>query len=240
MGSLRVGHDWAASLSLFTFAFHFHALEKEMATHSSVLAWTRDGGVWWAAAYGVSQSQTRLKRLSSSSRIRLRVSLPLQFSERVWAGNVLDFLETYGRICWWSHLALVCVFWKILGYSFDFWLICSYFLFLPGSVLDSYTFLRICPFLPGCPFYWYIVAWSSRIWSFLFLCFSINFLSGWSVHWCEWSGVLTSPTITVSLAISPLVGVSICLMCWGTRMLGAYTLYLLIPWSLHSILPCLL
>ena len=23
----------------FTFAFHFHALEKEMATHSSVLAW---------------------------------------------------------------------------------------------------------------------------------------------------------------------------------------------------------
>ena len=35
MRSLRVGHDWATSLSLFT----FHALEKEMATHSSVLAW---------------------------------------------------------------------------------------------------------------------------------------------------------------------------------------------------------
>ena len=35
MGSLRVGHD-------FTFTFHFHALEKEMATHSSVLAW----GLW--------------------------------------------------------------------------------------------------------------------------------------------------------------------------------------------------
>ena len=27
------------SLSDFTFTFHFHALEKEMATHSSVLAW---------------------------------------------------------------------------------------------------------------------------------------------------------------------------------------------------------
>ena len=26
-------------LSDFTFIFHFHALEKEMATHSSVLAW---------------------------------------------------------------------------------------------------------------------------------------------------------------------------------------------------------
>ena len=35
MGSLRVGHD----LSDFTFTIHFHALEKEMATHSSVLAW---------------------------------------------------------------------------------------------------------------------------------------------------------------------------------------------------------
>ena len=28
-----------AQLSNFTFTFHFHALEKEMATHSSVLAW---------------------------------------------------------------------------------------------------------------------------------------------------------------------------------------------------------
>ena len=28
-----------ARLSDFTFAFHFHALEKEMATHSSILAW---------------------------------------------------------------------------------------------------------------------------------------------------------------------------------------------------------
>ena len=27
----------------------------------------RDGGAWWATVYGVAQSQTRLKRLSSSS-----------------------------------------------------------------------------------------------------------------------------------------------------------------------------
>ena len=30
-------------LSNFTFTFHFHALEKEMATHSSVLAWRIQG-----------------------------------------------------------------------------------------------------------------------------------------------------------------------------------------------------
>ena len=32
-----------ARLSDFTFTFHFHALEKEMATHSSVLAWRIPG-----------------------------------------------------------------------------------------------------------------------------------------------------------------------------------------------------
>ena len=38
MGSLRVRHDFT-----FTFTFHFRALEKEMATHSSVLAWRIPG-----------------------------------------------------------------------------------------------------------------------------------------------------------------------------------------------------
>ena len=32
-------------LSDFAFTFHFHALEKEMATHSSVLAWRISGTV---------------------------------------------------------------------------------------------------------------------------------------------------------------------------------------------------
>ena len=30
-------------LNDFTFTFHFHALEKEMATHSSILAWRVPG-----------------------------------------------------------------------------------------------------------------------------------------------------------------------------------------------------
>ena len=40
------GHGIAQSrtqLSDFTFTFHFHALEKEMASHSSVLAWRIPG-----------------------------------------------------------------------------------------------------------------------------------------------------------------------------------------------------
>ena len=51
----------------FTFTFHFHALEKEMATHSSILAWRILGTEEPGAIYGVSQSWTRLKWLSSSS-----------------------------------------------------------------------------------------------------------------------------------------------------------------------------
>ena len=50
-------------LSDFTFTFYFHALEKEMATHSSVLALRipGTGKPGWAAVYGVAQSRTRLK-----------------------------------------------------------------------------------------------------------------------------------------------------------------------------------
>ena len=57
-----------ARLSDFTFTFPFHALEKEMATHSSVLAWRipgtgEPGGL---PSMGL-HSWTRLKWLSSSS-----------------------------------------------------------------------------------------------------------------------------------------------------------------------------
>ena len=50
-------------LSDFTSIFHFHALEKEMATHSGVLAWRipGTGEPGWAAVYGVAQSRTQLK-----------------------------------------------------------------------------------------------------------------------------------------------------------------------------------
>ena len=37
-----VTESWTR-LSDFTFTFHFHALEKEMATHCSVLAWRIPG-----------------------------------------------------------------------------------------------------------------------------------------------------------------------------------------------------
>ena len=49
------GRTW---LSDFTFTFHFHALEKDMATHSSVLAWRipgtgEPGGLWSMGSYRI-------------------------------------------------------------------------------------------------------------------------------------------------------------------------------------------
>ena len=66
--STHVARSWT-QLSDFTFNFHFHALEKEMASHSSVIAWRipgagEPGGL---PSIGVAQSRTWLKRLSSSS-----------------------------------------------------------------------------------------------------------------------------------------------------------------------------
>ena len=56
-------------LSDFTFTIHFHAFGEGNGNplQCSCLENPRDGGALWAAVYGVSQSWTRLKQLSSSS-----------------------------------------------------------------------------------------------------------------------------------------------------------------------------
>ena len=62
MESLQVGHDWATSLSLSCIGEG-----NGNPLQCSCLENPRDGGAWWAAIYGVAQSQTWLKRLSSNS-----------------------------------------------------------------------------------------------------------------------------------------------------------------------------
>ena len=66
MGSLRVGHNWATSLWLFTSCI---GEGNGNPLQCSCLENPRDGGAWWAAIYGVTQSWTWLKWLSSSSSI---------------------------------------------------------------------------------------------------------------------------------------------------------------------------
>ena len=81
MGLLGVGHDWATSLSLFTF---MRWRRNGNPLLCSCLENPRDGGAWWAAASGVAQSRTRLKWLSSSSSSTVQccwISFPCHLSE---------------------------------------------------------------------------------------------------------------------------------------------------------------
>ena len=64
MGSWRVGHDWATSLSLFTF---MHWRRKWQPTPVFLPGESQGQGSLVAAIYEVAQSWIRLKRLSSSS-----------------------------------------------------------------------------------------------------------------------------------------------------------------------------
>ena len=61
MGSRRAGHDWATSLSRI-------GEGNGNPLQCSCLENPRNGRAWWAAIYAVTQSRTRPKRLSSSSR----------------------------------------------------------------------------------------------------------------------------------------------------------------------------
>ena len=65
---------WGREESDTTERLHFHSSlscigeGNDNQLQCSCLENPRNGGAWWAAVYGVTQSQTRLKRLSSSSK----------------------------------------------------------------------------------------------------------------------------------------------------------------------------
>ena len=102
MGSLRVGHDWATSLSC-TGEGNGNPLQ------CSCLENPREGGVWWAAIYGVTQSRIRLTRLSSSSsrgvmpRKMVLWFQPAGIPEMMWQGDLKLFLCAAGED-WFSSL----------------------------------------------------------------------------------------------------------------------------------------
>ena len=91
----------------------------------------RDGGAWWAAVYGVAQSRTWLKRLSSSRILHLEGnSNPLQCSclekprdrGACWAAvyGVAQSRTQLKRLSSSSSiLCLECILWRVLGMCLD-------------------------------------------------------------------------------------------------------------------------
>ena len=93
MGSLRVGHDWATSLSLF----HFHASEKEMVTHSSVLAWRipgtgEPGGLLSLGSHRVGHDWSDLAAAAADGACRV-----LHVASTVWGEYALVLREGQGK-----------------------------------------------------------------------------------------------------------------------------------------------
>ena len=78
-GVARVGHDWATSFSLFTF---MHWRRKWRPTPVFLPGESWEWGSLVAAVYGVTQSWTRLKRLSSS-RVKAN-KIPIQVENQQW------------------------------------------------------------------------------------------------------------------------------------------------------------
>ena len=109
-----------------------------MATHSS-------GGAWWAAVYGVTQSRTRLKQLSSSSRsIPQLIHLPIY--RNLVCFQVLAFMnkpDTSNHVrflCWYK----VSAHFETHTYQGVCWLNCL--------VKNMFSFVRNCSpfFQSGC------------------------------------------------------------------------------------------
>ena len=96
MGSLRVGHDWATSLSLFT-CMHWRRNGNPL--QCFCLENPRDKGAWWAAVYGVTQSRTRLKWLSSSSSMDLTFQVPIQYCSLQHQTLLLSPVTSTTRYC---------------------------------------------------------------------------------------------------------------------------------------------
>ena len=88
----EVTESWT-QLSDFTFTFHFHALEKEMAIHSSILAWRilgagEPGGLPFLGSHRVGHDWSDL-----AAAAKLFLSwIFFKFLERVFAFSKLDLL----------------------------------------------------------------------------------------------------------------------------------------------------
>ena len=112
MGSQRVRHNWATSLLLFTF---MHWRRKWQPTPVFLLENPRDGRAWWAAIYGVAQSRTQLKWLSSSMALKTRnlISKWIFFYLRCNICVTIIF-----GICWNAlSFEIVFIIWQILLFT---------------------------------------------------------------------------------------------------------------------------
>ena len=114
MGSLRVRDDWVTSLSLFSF-MHWEGNGNPL--QCSCPENPRDGGAWWAAIYGVTQSWTQLKRLSSSSSKSTESVMP--FNHLILSCTLLLLPSFFPSIRVFSNESALCIKWPNWSFTFS-------------------------------------------------------------------------------------------------------------------------
>ena len=141
-------------LSDFTFTFHFHALEKEMATHSGVLAWripgtAEPGGLPSMGLHRAGHDWSDLAAAAAMTKLSIFIHeclITIDLFSLVNCFLVLDFWVSY--MFWTLVLCQLCVL-QIFCHS-------VWFLFLPHSIFHrafkffkflmkfSFCLLRLC------------------------------------------------------------------------------------------------
>ena len=100
-----VKHDWATSLSLFTV---MHWRKKWQPTPVFLPGESQGWQAWWAAVYGVTQSQTRLRWFSSSSWTFFGIAFLWNWNEN-WPFPVLWLLQSLQNLLayWVQHFCSI-------------------------------------------------------------------------------------------------------------------------------------
>ena len=127
-------HVWYWPVVLFFVASLSGLVTRVMVASKSEFVSLPSSEIYWKS----------LRRLGVRSSLKFLVGFTC---EAIWSWFVLLLL-----------LLLLLLFFLLEGFWVQFgfpwlWLVSLDFLFLPGSDLEVYAFLRICLFLPSCPFF---------------------------------------------------------------------------------------
>ena len=176
-----------------------------MATHSSVLAWRLPG---WAAVYGVAQSWTRLKRLSSSSSSSILLP-PFLHSLRL----IENYLGCYSIFCnnYFKALSAIPIMPFISVFVFIDW-----FLSWPGSSVHGILQARILEWV-GIPFS--RGSSQSRDWTWVSFvsCFVGRFFTVWGIREAltNLDSVLKSKDITLPTKVRTVKAIVFLVVMYG-------------------------
>ena len=147
-GLQSMGSRWSDTTERLPFHFSLSCIGEGIGNplQCSCLENPRDGGAWWAAIYGVAQSRTRLKWLSSSSR-KSRLMQTDVFHD-LTESDYLDWIQMMLQSLFMWHMTSESLMMRSQSLDFQFGTICCYI----KSILFFFFFNLFIywPYLTAC------------------------------------------------------------------------------------------